>query len=176
MPNIQAQSGRLFATSAGAVLAFIIDEDERLLMLAHPQRPRRWEVVNGALEANETLLEAALRETAEEAGTSVQVQPLTVLHAYTFPYDRQVTTMHSVAFLMAYRGGEVLPGDDMTGSNVRWFTLEELESGEHTIIVPSQMPWIFRRAIQFYRLLKDTPTVVLQPEFDDNTKNKYARE
>ena len=46
-----------------SVLAFVVNEKEEILLLAHPKREGGWEVVNGALEAGETVLEGALRET-----------------------------------------------------------------------------------------------------------------
>ena len=53
--------------------------------MSPPQWPGRWEVVSGAVEAGETLLEAVLREIREELGERIRVRPLGVLHAYTFP-------------------------------------------------------------------------------------------
>jgi hypothetical protein len=69
MPNLQpritaANGRRRFACSAAGVLAFIIDDQERILLLSHPQRPGMWEVVNGALE-----LEMALDPTAGPKNT-----------------------------------------------------------------------------------------------------------
>jgi ADP-ribose pyrophosphatase YjhB (NUDIX family) len=53
--------GRPFACVPAALLVFVINEQEEFLLLRHPQRPAG-RVVNGALEANETLADGALRE------------------------------------------------------------------------------------------------------------------
>lgn len=66
-PIITAANGRQFAGFSAAVLAFIVNADEELLLLAHPGRSDRWEVPNGALEAGETVLAGVLREVREEA-------------------------------------------------------------------------------------------------------------
>ncbi len=170
---LAGKSGRRFAAFAAAVLVFIIDEQERLLMLSHPARPGKWEVVNGAMDAGDTVLSAALRETAEEAGPAVRVRPLGAFHAYTFRYDEAVSHMISVCYLCAYRGGEVTPGDDMAGSAVRWWSLEEIEAEDAYTVAP-RIPqrWVLRRAVECYRLWKDQPDPLLQPPLDQ-TRNKY---
>jgi 8-oxo-dGTP pyrophosphatase MutT (NUDIX family) len=62
LPTITSSEGRRFANAPAALLAFIVNEDERILMLSHPNSAGRWEVVNGALEHGETLLDGCLRE------------------------------------------------------------------------------------------------------------------
>src|SRR5262245_36029735 len=131
MPNQQpiiadASGRRMFACSPIAVLPIIVREDERILLLAHPKRHGAWEVVNGALEAEETLLEGVLRETREEVGPDVRVRPLGTVHAYTFYYDDRLQYLLSVCYLLAYEGGEIQPGDDMYGSQAHWWSLDEL--------------------------------------------------
>lgn len=173
-PTVTDTRGRAFACSAGALLAFIVNEDEKILMLSHPKRRGKWEVVNGALDAGETLLDGVLREVREEVGSDVRVRPLGVVHAYTYRWDDIVQYLQSVAFLLAYEGGEVVAGDDMAGSEIRWVSVDEVERGEVNVIVPDTPIWMCRRAIELYRLFKDQPPVELQPVFDSTTKNKYA--
>src|SRR5262245_13188763 len=96
---------RQFACSAAAILVFIVNEHEEILLLNHPKRRGRWEVINGALEAGETVVEGALRETAEEAGAALRVRPLGIVHVSTFHYDQHVQYMLSISYLMAYQGG-----------------------------------------------------------------------
>ena len=82
-PLIPDASGRrMFAGSAAAILAFIVDVEERLLLLAHPQRKGEWVVVNGALEAEETIRDGVLREIREEVGAAVRVRPLGTVRLY----------------------------------------------------------------------------------------------
>ena len=157
-PVVTSLRGRHFATSAAAVLGIVVDQAERILLLSSQKRPGAWEVVNGGLEANETLLEGALREVREEAGSQVRVRPLGVVHASTFHYDDVVQYMISVYFLFAYEGGEVTPGDDMAGSAYRWWSLEELRAEPPRLLVPNNDElWLLERAVELYRLWRDRP-------------------
>lgn len=103
--------------------------------------------MNGGLEAGETLLEGAAREVAEEAGPDVGLDVLGTAHAMTWRYDDRVPHMISTFFVARYLGGEVVPGDDMAGSEVRWATLEEVRTmaGAGEATVPAE-PWLFERA------------------------------
>ncbi len=161
-PIVTSVRGRRFSCSPAAVVGIIVDEAERILLLAHPKNNGAWEVVNGGLEAEETLLEGALREVHEEAGAQVQVRPLGVIYAGTFHYDDNVQFMISVDFLFAYEGGPVQPGDDMAGSAYRWWSLDEMRAEQPLIVVPGEDQfWILERAVQLYRLWRDTPLPVI---------------
>jgi ADP-ribose pyrophosphatase YjhB (NUDIX family) len=174
-PRITALSGRTFAAAAVGLLAFIVREDEHILLLAHPQRPNQWEPPNGAWDGNETILAGLRREIAEEAGTDLQVRPLGTLHTYTFRYDPTIPYMVSIAYLFACEGGTVRPGDDMAGSASRWFNVAEIASGQYEILVPRHQPWLFERAVLLYRLLKDAPPVEQQPDWAAlGIRNKYG--
>ncbi len=167
-PSISSVTGRKFVCSAAATLMFIVDENERFLMLSRPKHPGQWEVVCGAIDAAETILDCVLRETREELGEQVQVRPLGVLHAYTFRFDDNVQYMLGVAYLLAYEGGDMIPGHEMAGSEVHWFRIDEVESGKFDVIVPQQH-WMFRRALELYCLWKDRLPVELQPVFGETT-------
>jgi ADP-ribose pyrophosphatase YjhB (NUDIX family) len=156
-PIITDTSGREFACFPAAVLVFIVNEEEEILLLSPPNREGEWEIVKGALEAEETILEAALRETREEVGPDVRVRPLGTVHALTIHYDENVPAMVSLFFLLAYEGGQVCPGDDMAGSRFRWWSLEELAEKEAQVRVPSEW-WIIERALDLYRLWKNHGT------------------
>ncbi len=151
-PSVTDSEGRQFACFPVAVLVFIIDEDERILFLSHPEQRDAWQIVKGALEAGETVLEGALRETREEVGPDVQVRPLGTVHALT----AQDSDARAIAlfYLMAYEGGQIQPGDDMQGSQFRWWNVEELEAENIEVVVPSEK-WIVERAVELYRLWKE---------------------
>jgi len=142
---------RTFACFPVAVLAIIIAPDERVLLLNPPAQPGEWEVVSGALEADETIIDGLLREVREELGSEIDVQPLATVHASTFRYDENVTHMISLAFVLAYRGGEIQPGDDMRGSAFRWWTEAELMAPELKLTVPQNGKWMLLRAIDLFR-------------------------
>jgi 8-oxo-dGTP pyrophosphatase MutT (NUDIX family) len=160
--RIAASSGRSFATFPAAVVVAIVNRREQLLLLESPRRPGWWEPVNGAVEDEETLLEAALREVREEAGGDLRVRPLGVVHASTFAYDARVRRMISVVYLMAHEGGEVLPGDDMSGSRVRWATVSAIESERLRLVPPLDEEWLRTRTLELFRLWEREPLVLLQ--------------
>ena len=108
---------------------------------------------------------------AQEAGPAVKVRPIGVIHAYNFHYDEQAQYMLSVCYVMAYEGGEVIPGDDMRGSRVGWFGLDALQDEQLKVIVPPQDRWLFQRAIDTYRLYKND-AVSLQPDLA-HRQSKY---
>lgn len=171
-PTILSTRGRAFDVFPAAVLVFLVDDQDRVLLLAHPKRPGKWEPVNGAMDAGDTVISAALRETREEAGLDLRVRPLGVFHSYLFPYDDAIS-MISLLVVCAYEGGEVLPGDDMTGSEVRWWSLAEIDAEQPNIIVPREgAAWVLRRAVECARLWKDQPGEPLQPDLWDR-RNKY---
>ena len=170
--TIASSGGRLFATQPAAVVVPIVNRREELLLLESPRRPGWWEPVNGAVDAGETLLEAALREVREEAGSDLRVRPLGVVHASTFAYDALVKHMISVTYLMAHETGEVMPGDDMRGSRVRWVTIGEIESEGLRMVPPLDQLWLRRRTIDLYRLWQPAPDAPLQEPLPDTGWNK----
>ena len=172
-PTISSSGGRLFATYPAAVVVPIVNDREELLLLESPRRPGWWEPVNGAVDAAETVLEAALREVHEEAGPDLQVRPLGVVHASMFAYDALVSHVISVTYLMAHEAGEVVPGDDMHGSKVRWAGLAEIEAERLRLVPPLDQAWLRRRAIDVYRLWQRAPDVLLQEPLPDAGWNKH---
>jgi ADP-ribose pyrophosphatase YjhB (NUDIX family) len=171
--TITASGGREFETHPAAVVVPIVNRREELLLLESPLRPGWWEPVNGAVEARESLRDAALREVREEVGPDVRVRPLGVVHASTFAYDAQVTHMISVTYLMAYEGGDPRPGDDMRGSRVRWATVDEIESEALRLVPPLDQAWLRRRTLELFRLWEPAPDVPLQGSPPEGGWNKH---
>lgn len=158
-PELVGANGRRFAGFAAAVLVFVIDDSSsapRVLLLRSPRRSRGWEVVNGGLEAAETLEEGARREVAEEAGPDVRIEIVGVCHANTWRYDDEIPHMISTFFVARYAGGDVVPGDDMAGSAVWWATLDDVRAAvaSGARIVPEEV-WLFERAFQCFSLWSD---------------------
>ena len=65
--------------------------------------------------------------------------------------------MISIAYLLAYDGGDVEPGDDMTGSAHRWWSLDAIARERPELLVPHQETWLLARAVALYRLWRDKP-------------------
>ncbi|NLI79500.1 MAG: NUDIX hydrolase [Candidatus Riflebacteria bacterium] len=173
-PSVTTADGRRrFPCFPAAVVVFLVNEREEFLLLAHPAR-HGWEVINGGLDAGLTILDGALKETREEAGPQVKARPIGVVHASSFHYDENVRFMISVSYVMAYEGGPIEPGDDMAGSRFRWAGLAELESGAIPLLVPTTGPWLFRRALEVFRLWQDRRDDPLQRDLTTLVPNKYT--
>ena len=170
--HITALSGRLFATFPAAVVVPIVSPQEEFLLLESPRRPGWWEPVNGAVDEGETLLQAALREAREEAGSELQVRPLGVVHASTFAYDARVDRMISVVYLMAYEGGAATPGDDMRESRVCWVTLDAIESSGLRLLPPLDERWLRQRTLNLFRLWRQEAAGSLQAALSAGGWNK----
>ena len=157
-PYICTASGtRRFPCSAVALQSVVVSADEKILLLSSPLRNPggAWQTASGAMEAGETILAGVLRETREELGPDLRLRPLGTVHVQSFHYDEQVQYMVAIYYLLAYEGGEVQPGDDMRGSQYRWWSLAELADENVIVAVPPGQKWIFERAIELYRLWKD---------------------
>jgi class 3 adenylate cyclase/8-oxo-dGTP pyrophosphatase MutT (NUDIX family) len=167
-PTLEAIRGRVFPCFPVAVQAVIIDPDERILLLAHKRKGIC--VISGGLEAHESVLHGALRETAEEAGFAVRVRPLGVSHASSFSYDDRIKYMLDVYFVMAYEGGRVVPSDDMEGADVLWLTLDEIVSKKLELTIPPSGPnalSILRRSVALWRVWRNTSDYQLEPWLGD---------
>ena len=151
-PLISSKKGaRRFACSA------VVSPEETTLLLSSPTRNPNgaWQVVSGALEAGETVLQGTLREAHEELGSDIRLRPLGTIHVQTFHYDENVQYMIAIYYLLAYEGGAIHPGDDMQGSQYRWWSLDKLDNENVNIVVPPSQKWILKRAIELYRLWKE---------------------
>lgn len=160
--RINAENGRVFATFPGAVIVFVVDDRERLLVFSSPRRPGWWEVINGAMEDGEAVLDAAMRELGEEGGAQLRARPLGVFHVESFDYDPTVRRMLSICYLMQYIGGPVEPGDDMEGSHVAWWTPGDVSAHLERCIPPLDHAFLAPRALECFRLWRDRDEV-LQP-------------
>ena len=144
-PVMVAADGQCeFACFPAAILAFIVDDDDRVLLLSSPFRRGGWQVVPGAIEEGESPMAALLREVAEEAGPAVSIRPVASVHTQLHRFDAAVPAMLSIAYVATYLGGEVLPGSDMATSNVRWVTVAgdragrcEPDRAESAVAVPT---------------------------------------
>ena len=143
LPTIKDDHGRSYACYPIAILNFVVDSEGRILMLCPPGDQEQWEVPSGALEANESVLEGAVRESGEELGDAVRLRPVGAVHTQTVEF--RTIPLISVSYLYFYEGGAIEPGSDMSGATVGWWSIDELKS--LCIGVPHGQPWLFERAI-----------------------------
>jgi ADP-ribose pyrophosphatase YjhB (NUDIX family) len=156
--KLSANGKRTFACFPGAVMVFHINANEEFLMLSASNDI--WEVVSGALEDNETILEGAVRESLEELGSDIRIAPLGVVHALSFDYDKTIRNMISVLYVMRFDGGSVAPGDDMLGAEYQWWNLDQIRENIDKISKPEKQLWLFQRALDLFRLYGDeTPNL-----------------
>ncbi|TLP71294.1 NUDIX hydrolase [Pseudomonas nitroreducens] len=111
---------------AHVTVATIVEDQGRFLLVEEMSADKK-QVFNqpaGHLEANETLLEAAVRETLEETGWDVELTAVTGIYLYTAPSNG--VTYQRVCF--AARPLRHHPERDLDDGilGARWMTREEL--------------------------------------------------
>ena len=102
-----------------------------------------------------------MREVREELGKDIILRPLGTVHTFTYLIPA-VGYVVDVCYLLAYEGGEIVPGDDEAGSTASWWTREQLDGQDVEISVPRDQKWLLGRALELYGLWKDR-VVELQP-------------
>ncbi|MGC1377058.1 MAG: NUDIX hydrolase, partial [Anaerolineales bacterium] len=105
MPNQQPVvidvNGRPFACSTVVIYSIVVNPNQKILLLSSPTRNNdgAWQIVGGALEAEETILAGVLRETREEVGADLCVRPLGTVHTETYKYDDNLQYLIGVYYL-----------------------------------------------------------------------------
>lgn len=130
--------------SAPGVSAFIVDEDDRILLARRGVEPdkEKWDSPGGFLEQGEDPIDGLRRELREEAGIELDVGRFVGGFADTYgvpPNERQVLNLVWEARIAE---GEPRPSDDV--SELRWFSKEELPSDAELAfrwLAPSLRAW-----------------------------------
>lgn len=162
VPDINGK--RQFACFAISTQSIIVNGNKKVLLLSSPTRNQdgAWQIAGGALEAEETILAGVLRETQEELGKNLDLRPLGIVHAETYKYGKHTQNIVVIYFLLAYEGGDINPGDDMQGSQFRWWTLDEMENENIKLYIPApDQKWILARAIELYSLWEKSPDLTM---------------
>ena len=116
-------------------VATVVERDQRFLIIeehinGHPVLTQP----AGHVEANETLIEAAIRETREESGWSVEPVALLGLYSYTTPC--KTMTFYRTCFIAkAISYDQHLPLDSGILA-VHWLTLEEMKAQQDKMRSP----------------------------------------
>jgi class 3 adenylate cyclase/8-oxo-dGTP pyrophosphatase MutT (NUDIX family) len=151
---VTADGGRAFPCFPAAILGYVINADDEVLLLSHPASKNRWAVISGGMHEGESPAAALVREVSEEAGPHVMIRPVGLVHTYLYRFDSAIPAMLSIDYAATYLGGDVVPGSDMAMSDIRWAGIDEIERGEVSLVVPTQ-PWLIRRAVAVHTLLKN---------------------
>jgi len=108
----------------------IIIEDERVVLVkrAHPPLQAEWSIPGGVLEVGELMREAAIRETREETGLTVEPGELLGVYDRVLRDANQRVQYHYVLvdFLCRRVAGNLAAASD--AAEVRWFSREELSA------------------------------------------------
>lgn len=147
--TITASCGRVFATFPVAVLAFVMNRKEEFLLFRRPSEST-WEVPSGALETGEAPIQGLTRELREELGDGFLHRVLGPVHATAFRFDDRVTNMLSLGFVVQHLGGDVTPGDDMSGAECLWIPLDGIRHRKD-ISVPNDLD-LFSQARDIFRV------------------------
>ncbi|MGC4008519.1 MAG: NUDIX hydrolase [Pseudomonas sp.] len=111
---------------AHVTVATIVEDQGRFLLVEEMSADKK-QVFNqpaGHLEANETLLEAAVRETLEETGWDVELTAVTGIYLYTAPSNGVTYQRVCFAARPLRHHPERALDDGILGA--RWMTREEL--------------------------------------------------
>ncbi len=129
---------------------------DRVLLIKRTQQPSQglWSVPGGAIELGETVHDAAQRELREECNIEIKVDRIfNVVDAIVPDESQQIKFHYVVIYLLArYVSGEAHPGSD--ASDLRWVTLQELDTFDMNPVVRKNMQQVFKIAREV-DLLKD---------------------
>ncbi|WP_436523380.1 NUDIX hydrolase [Actinoplanes sp. HUAS TT8] len=112
-----------------AATAFVQDGEGRVLLIRRTDNTL-WALPGGAQDFGEYIAQTAVRETAEEAGITIEV--VDVVGIYTNPHhlveysNGEVRQQFSICFRAEYVAGE--PTTSSESSEVRWVAAEELDA------------------------------------------------
>ena len=134
------------------VVAVVATWEDRILLGRRAIEPREghWTLPGGFMENNETTEEAAVRETAEEAGAAIEVRDL--LAVYSLPHIGQVHLVYRARMTgpQIEAGPEMhearlfavdeLPWDDLAFPTNRWSLRHFIEAGDAAPITPRSQP------------------------------------
>jgi TDG/mug DNA glycosylase family protein len=127
-----------------AVRGLVIDADRRVLLVRfqHPVRGGEswWATTGGGIEPGETDEQALRRELHEEAGlVDFEIGPLVHTRTASFPWAQRLVEQFERYYLVRVGSHEIAPSIDLAPecvTDVRWWSLEELDSTSEQIVPP----------------------------------------
>jgi 8-oxo-dGTP pyrophosphatase MutT (NUDIX family) len=142
-----------------AVRLVVLDREDHLLLLhirepLHPEVGTVWELPGGGIDADETFVDAAVRELGEETGIVAQpaaVGPASWRRWVTFKHAGTRRIQHEVVVTVRLNDvrptvnvARQLPDELETYLAARWWTVDEVESSPHRFY-PGRLPDYLRR-------------------------------
>ena len=106
--------------------AYILDKDDKLLLVKSPKWGEEWMVPGGHVELGETVLDCAVREVKEEVGLDVKPEGVLVIAEDIFPKDfhRKAHFIYMETICRVLEGSTIqLDGTEIIDYN--WFDPEE---------------------------------------------------
>ena len=107
-------------------VAGVLEEDGKLLLIEHTKNERSyWLLPGGGVDWGESLEEAVKREFLEETNLTVKIEEFLFISETLAP-DK---TKHAINlyFKVKRESGELALGDDSVLSDLKFFTLEEMD-------------------------------------------------
>ncbi|MDQ3486077.1 MAG: NUDIX domain-containing protein [Actinomycetota bacterium] len=135
------------ALSCAPFAVFVVVVRQGYILLLRAPGSDAFQVPSGAVEADEDLTTAALRELRGASG-EFEVSDLRCFSATKVAYDPLLPDLLSIGFVCRYRSGVVVPGDDMANSELRWVQADE--AATMPLVVPSA-PELLREAVAALR-------------------------
>ena len=137
-----------------AVRAIVLDGRDRVLLcrFANPVTGASWwGTPGGGIDPGETADVALRRELAEEAGlTDPDIGPQVFEHEHVFPWRQRLLRQHALFHVVRVDRHDPAPTIDLAPEGVaelRWWTLDDLESLPGEQVAPPELPALVRRLL-----------------------------
>jgi phosphatase NudJ len=103
----------------------VVRDGDRFLLVQESKPEQPWYIPAGRVEAGESLLEAAERETLEESGVQVEIER--VIRVDHTPFPENVARVR--VYLVARPAGDKSPKTESDEDSLQaaWFTLEQMK-------------------------------------------------
>ena len=110
-------------SNIAVIVGTVIEKDGKYLLVqeAKEQCRGKWNLPAGHLDPNETLIEAAIRETKEETGCDVELTGICQIGQRVSENDIFVSTVFAAKLLQ-----ETIKIDPAEILDVRWFSYDEI--------------------------------------------------
>ncbi len=118
-----------YVDAVPAGVAYVLRGDQVLFgVRSREPKPGKLNTPGGFLEIGESAETATLREVREELGIDVDITDY--LGSYATHYVEGNQRVLNVVFIAEYKGGDIKPGDDMSGGEPVWRSIDDLPNAD----------------------------------------------